>query len=215
VNEIYPKGKEIVLSEIAIIKQKQDFNEKLDEIFRWETSDWHNPQWEPNDFYIFNNSQNYVSYKHNPNKLRAILQYEFSFFRQQNPYGIFYGDDPYWLAFNKVGCCRELANLFSFMAQQSDIESRTVSSLFGQHRWVEVKINEEWMYYDPWCAYERYKWNISYKDKWFNKIENYRDNCHGFTVLNTYDGLIPNPEPSITYPFWYWVHDMKKISGIN
>ena len=62
-----------------------------------------------------------------------------------------------------------------------------------------------------WCAYERYKWNQSYKEKWFNKIENYRDNCHGFTVLNVYDGMLPNPEPSITYPFWYGIHDFKQI----
>jgi hypothetical protein len=215
VDEIFPQGKDIVSLELAEIKQKKDINSKLDEIFRWETIDWHNPQWEVNDFDYFNNSQNYISYKQNPNKLRAISQYEYSFFRQQNPQGIFYADDPYWLAYNKVGCCREIANLFSFMAQQSGIESRTVSSILGLHRWVEVKINGEWMYYDPWCAYERHKWNLSFKDKWFNKIENYRDNCHGFTVLNVYDGIIPNPEPTITYPFWYWIHDIKSLIGIN
>jgi hypothetical protein len=215
VDEILPRSKNIVSSELDVIRKKEDINSKLDEIFRWETNDWHNPQWETIDFDFFNNSQNYISYKHDPNKLRAILQFENSFYRQQNPQGVFYSDDPYWLAYNKVGSCRELANLFSFMAQQSGIESRTVSSYLGDHRWAEVKINGEWMYYDPWCAYQRYKWNLSFKDKWFNKIENYRDNCHGFTVLNTYDGFIPNPEPSITYPFWYGIHDLKTLINIS
>lgn len=211
--EILPQGKEIISKELEKIRQEQDDYKKLDEIFRWETSDWHNPQWEVSNFDLYNNSQNYISYNHDPHKLRAILAYEYSFFRQQNPDGVYLADDPYWLAYNKVGCCREIANLFSFMAQQSGIESRTVSSVFGQHRWAEVKINGEWMYYDPWCAYDRYRWNSSFKEKWFNKIENYRDNCHGFTVLNFYDSAIPNPEPTISYPFWYGVHDLKFLFG--
>jgi len=214
IREIIPVAKEKIDFEIQRINDSNNVADKLDEIFRWETEDWHNPQWEGNDFNWYNNSQNYISYKQNPNKLRAILQFENSFFRQQNPQGIYYPDDPYWLAYHKVGCCREIANLFSYMAQRSGIESRTVSSILGQHRWVEVKIEGEWMYYDPWCAYERYKWNESYKERWFNKIENYRDNCHGFTILNVYDGVIPNPEPSFTYPFWYGIHDIKQMSSI-
>jgi hypothetical protein len=215
INEIVPRAKEEIDREINRINSTENNSEKLDEIFRWETEDWHNPQWETNDFNWYNNSQNYISYRQNPNKLRTILQFENSYFRQQNPQGIYYADDPYWLAFNKVGCCREIANLFSYMAQRSGIESRTVSSIGGQHRWVEVKINGEWMYYDPWCAYDRYKWNETFKEKWFNKIENYRDNCHGFTVLNVYDGIIPNPEPTFTYPLWYGVADIKKILHIK
>jgi hypothetical protein len=196
--DISPNGSKIIQSEIEKIKLIDDQNAKLDEIFRWEMNDWHNPNWEPQNFRPYNNTPLYFTYKLDPKKLRTNLNFENSFFRQQTPEGVFFADDPNWLAYNKVGACRELSNLFLYMAQKSGFESRTVKTAWD-HQWAEVKINGEWRYYDPWCAVEHNFYNatdgnLTFKYKWFNTTENFRDNCHGAAYLNWY-----NEDPKVTF----------------
>jgi hypothetical protein len=191
------------------VSKINDSDAKLDEIFRWEMSDWHNPNWEKGTFWSNFYSPVYSRYKNDTNKARVNLNFEYSFFRPQNKDGVLYADDPAWLAFNKVGACKELSNLFSFMAQESGFETRLIRTAWD-HQWTEVKIDGEWRYYDPWCAVEHDYYNASdgnltFKNKWFNKIEYFRDNCHGGAYLNWY-----GEEPAVT---WYKAYpDIKSIN---
>ncbi|MDO9035197.1 MAG: transglutaminase domain-containing protein [Methanoregula sp.] len=213
ISEIFPKGNEIISKEITKIQKIPDTESKLDEIFRWEMNDWHNPNWELGSFDNYNNSLNYFSYKKNVTKIRANDFFDFRFYRQQTPNGKFYGDDPYWIAFNKVGACRELSNLFAYMAQQSGIQSRTVQTI--NHQWVEVKVNGEWKYYDPWCAVEHGYYNLTdgnltFKSKWYNYPEYFRDNCNGTASFIFYNEIVPNPLATQVYSISYLIHDIKK-----
>ena len=181
--EISPKGTGIIQTELKNISRIDDPNAKLDEIFRWEMSDWHNPNWELGTFWSNSYSPVYSRYLNDTNKMRINLNFENSLFRPQTKEGVLYADDSTWLAFNKVGACKELSNLFSYMAQESGFETRLVRTAWD-HQWAEVKIDGEWRYYDPWCAVEHGYYNASdgnltFKNKWYNKIEYFRDNCHG------------------------------------
>jgi hypothetical protein len=209
VEEIKPQGKKIIDSELEKLKTINSTDSKLDEIFKWEIQDWHNPNWERGSFNLFNGSINYYSYKNNVSKIRADPDFVYSIVRQQTPEGIFYGDDPFWIAYNKVGACRELSSLFSYMAQKSGIESRIVGTAWD-HQWAEIKIDGEWRYYDPWCAVEHGYYNstdgnLTFKHKWFNKIENFRDSCHAAAYINWY-----NEDPIIT-----WYNVFPNINLIN
>jgi hypothetical protein len=195
-NEIIPKGKIIISTELDNVSKINSTNAKLNEIFIWEMQNWHNPNWEIGNFYYFNKSLNYFSYKNDPTKIRANPNFDFTLFRQQTPNGTFYGDDPYWIAYNKVGACQELSNLFSFMARQSGIESRTIQTV--GHQWVEVNINGDWKYYDPWCAVEHDYYNssdgnLTFNTKWYNDTKYFRQNCLNYAYINYNNDLLPNP----------------------
>ncbi|MCX6681562.1 MAG: transglutaminase-like domain-containing protein [Methanoregula sp.] len=214
ITEIFPKGKEIISTEIETIKQINDSDSKLDEIFKWEMRDWHNPLWESDNFNYFNGSLIYISYKNNVSRTRANPVFGYYLYRPQTPEGKYYGDDPYWIAYNKVGACQELSNLFAFMAQKSGIRSRTVQT-FG-HQWAEVEINGEWKYYDPWCAVEHGYYNstdgnLTSKDKWYNYPGYFRDNCHGLAYINFYNDIVPNPLATQVYSISYVIHDIKNL----
>ena len=208
-DEIYPLGKTIVTNELSNISQLHDDNAKLDEIFRWEMQDWHNPGWEP-IFYTNNENPywlNNASFVYSDLKLLPKREFQFTFFTPKNPNGTYYGDDPYWLAYNKMGACRELSTLFSYMANNAGIESRTVTA-GNWHQWVEVNISGEWMYYDPWCAGEHHYYNstdgnLTFKSKWFNKIEYFEENCQSGAYLNFYNEAVPNPLATPTYLISY------------
>jgi hypothetical protein len=218
INEIYPQGEKIILEEIERIDKINDENLKLDEIFYWLMEDWHNPNWESDNFsYIVPNGLLYSIYNRNISKVYAYnTPYENSKFRQETPNGTFYGDDPNWIAYNKVGACKELSNLFAYMAKKSGFETRTVQTL-AFHQWVEIKIDGEWMYYDPWCAiehgyYNQSDGNLTNKSKWFNKIEYFRDNCHSCAYINTYNEF-PYTDATKEYNIAYIVHDLKEITN--
>lgn len=148
--------------------------------------------------------------------LMAMPQYEGILFPQKNPNGTWYRDDPFWIAYHKIGACREIANLFSYMANEADIESKTVESKLD-HRWVEVKIAGEWMYYDPWCAIARHYYNpndgnLTFRNKWFNKREYYTENCYYPPFIQSYPAdsnfIEQYVEPTLTYDiafFYRWL----------
>jgi hypothetical protein len=190
-NETYPQGKAIIISELDKVNKINDTKSKLNEIFTWEMNDWHNPLWEKDKFFGYSGDSTFLFYDRNLSRFKVNSLAESRLFLQKNPDGILFSNDPYTIAYTKIGSCKELSNLFSYMAQQSGIESRTVSTL-ADHQWVEVKINGEWMYYDPWCAvehgyYDSKNKNFTYEDKWFNKIEYFSDNCHGLAFINWYN----------------------------
>lgn len=221
-NEIYPQGKTIISNELLYISQLKDDESKLDEIFRWEMKNWHNPDWENGYKYTNNENPFFLNNDsfYSPNlKLLPKREFQYSFYVQKNPNETYYGDDPYWLAYNKIGACRELSTLFSFMANNAGIKSRTVQAGFW-HQWTEVKINGEWMYYDPWCAgahhyYDSNNGNLTFKDKWFNKIEYFEDNCQSYAYVNFYNDVMPNPLATQTYTISYLIHNLKKSINIG
>lgn len=220
--KIYPEGKKRVENELSYVRQLPDDNSKLDEIFRWQMEDWRNPAWDEgwrytnneNPFWLNNNS-----FFHSDLKLLPKREFEFTLYAPRNPNGTYYGNDPNWLAYNKFGACRELSTLFSYMANQAGIESRTVQTGF-YHQWAEVKINGEWMYYDPWCArehdyYNPIDGNFTFRNKWFNKIEYFEENCRSYAYVNFYNDFIPNPIATQTYSFSYLSHHLKKTFNIQ
>jgi len=189
-NEIFPQSNESINHLINDCKN-DDPNTKLNKIFQWEMRDWHNPDWEPGTFWSAREFPTYMFYKGNMSKLFANREYELTIFKQKNPEGKFYGEDPYWLAYNKAGACQELSNLFSFMAKKAGVKSRTVQTIW--HQWVEVEIDNQTMYYDPWCAvyhgyYDVNDENLSLSYRWFNSTEYFEENCHSYTLfMNWYD----------------------------
>ena len=67
--------------------------------------------------------------------------------------------DPYWIAYHRFGGCGELGYLFAYIARESGFETRIVRAEYEEclnnHVWLEIKINDEWMYVDPtmyWCS---------------------------------------------------------------
>jgi len=212
--EIYPQGKANIDYELNKVRQINDSNSKLNEIFRWEMNDWHNPLWEPSNFYGYNKDYTFTFYDRNLSRFKVQSLVETRLFLQKNTNGTLFSEDPYTLAYTKVGSCRELSNLFTFMAEQSGIESRTVSTLWD-HQWSEVKINGEWMYFDPWCAVEHGYYNstdgnLTFENKWFNKIEYFRDNCHGLALINWYNEF-PYHWATPVYDISYQEKDLKTI----
>lgn len=220
--KFYPEGKKKIDDELLKLRQLPNDNSKLDEIFRWQMEDWRNPAWDrgwgytnyENPFFLNNQSFYYSDLKLLPKR-----DFEFSLHAPRNSNGLFYGNDPYWLAYNKFGACRELSTLFSYMAKQAGIESRTVQTGF-YHQWAEVKINDEWMYYDPWCALEHHYYNpndgnLTFKSKWFNKIEYFEDNCHSYAYVNFYNDIAPNPIATQTYSYSYLSRYLKNLLNIQ
>ena len=71
------------------------------------------------------------------------------------------------------------------------------------------------MYYDPWCArehdyYNPIDGNFTFRNKWFNKIEYFEENCRSYAYVNFYNDFIPNPIATQTYSFSYLSHNLKK-----
>ncbi len=184
--DIFQKGKIIVEEEIYKVQALSDSNSKLDEIFLWEMANWHEPNLEINKFNS-SNGNTYKVLKDNGSRIYPINWFQYTTAGQFSPNGTFYGNDPYWIAYNMVGACNELSNLFAYMANESGIPSRTVQTV--NHQWVEVNISGKWMYYDPWCALEKGYYNntdknLSLKYKWYNERRYFRENClcHAYLI---------------------------------
>jgi len=190
---IYPDGKKIISDELEKINHLSSDEAKLDEIFRWEMNDWHNPLWEPQNFYYYKGDDTFAFYKGSYDRFKVNPNAQSRFLiLQRNPYFVPYGDDPYTIAFTKVGSCKELSNMYSYMAKRSGFESRTVQTDWD-HQWAEVKINGEWWYYDPWCSKNKKEYynstdgNLTFKYIWFNKTQYFLGNCHEMAYFNKYN----------------------------
>jgi len=178
---IYPGGKALISAELEKIQQIPDPEARLDEIFVWEMKDWVRPDDNLSAVACPNAACTYQYLVDNHDRIKASPHYDGILYPQKNPNGIYYADDPYWIAYNKVGECREYSTLFAFMAQQSGIESRLVRTM--GHEWVEVELANGTYYYDPWCAdansyYNADDGNMTFRNKWFNTIGSLDDNCH-------------------------------------
>ena len=181
VKTICPQGRERISVELEKVRQISSPKAKLNEIFAWEMKDWIVPNDNISAFACTNLACSYIYLISDPTRMKASPYYDSILYPQKNPNGTFYADDPYWIAYNKVGACREFSELFAFMAQQSGIESHIVTT--NEHQWVEIELPNGSYYYDPWCAdtYDYYyasDGNMTFQNKWFNKIGVYMDNCH-------------------------------------
>jgi hypothetical protein len=180
VKTIYPQGRERISVELEKVRQIPSPEAKLDEIFEWEMKDWIEPTDNLSAFTCTNIACSYTSLNRDPTRMKASPEYDSILYPQMNPNGTYYADDPYWIAYNKVGECREYSELFAYMAQQSGIESHIVMT--DTHQWVEIELPNGSYYYDPWCAhiYDYYNatdGNMTFRNKWFNKIGVYEENC--------------------------------------
>ena len=98
--------------------------------------DWIEPDDNISAFACANAACSYIYLISDPTRMKASPYYDSILYPQVNPNGTYYADDPYWIAYNKVGECREYSELFDFMAQQSGIDSRIVMT--DAHQWVEM-----------------------------------------------------------------------------
>lgn len=183
--EIYQTGNEKILKEIKIVNENQDDISKLDEIYNWEMQDWLNPQFDDSvNWSCFDKDCIFKFYNYNVNRTRVDPNFRFLKTSLKNSNETWYSNDPYWITYNKVGSCNELATLFSFMANQSNFTTRTVTSISADHMRPEVLIKGEWYYYDPWYAKYQFHDDPDLKYKWFNKTDTFRENCNGWAFLN-------------------------------
>ena len=193
VSVMYPQGSARIAAELEKLRQIPDPRARLDEIFVWEMDGWIEPDENLSAFACINNACTYAYLKDNPARLKASPYIDGVLYPQKNPDGTFYADDPVWIAYNKIGECREYSTLFSYMAEQSGLDARIVRT--NSHQWVEVELNGESYYYDPWCAethdyYNATDGNMTFRDKWFNRIGNFESSCHHTDeYLITYNGF--------------------------
>lgn len=79
------------------------------------------------------------------------------------------------------------------------------------HEWVEIKIDNEWWYFDPLCYKVEYNQDELNETKWFNQTKFFKQNCYDemppIIVRNTGefigyhypDKKISNPKDQIEY----------------
>ncbi len=196
IHVIYPEGKERISEELETVRQIPDPEARLDAIFVWEMKDWIRPNDNLSAFICPNAACTYAYLDSDHYRIKASPYYDGILYPQKNPEGTMYADDPYWIAYNMVGECREYSALFAFMAQESGIDARLIRTYSYSHQWVEVELANGSYYYDPWCAdtygyYDATDGNMTFRDKWFNRIGVYEENCPTpgpYPILKSYDG---------------------------
>ena len=209
---IYYEGKERIDSELKKTRLIQDPVGRLDEIFVWEMKDWIRPNDNITAFRCLDIACSYIFLDSDPTRLRASPYWDGIIYPQKNTNGTEFDEDPNWIAYNKVGECEELSTLFAYMAKESGIPSQLVNS--RSHQWTEVQLSDGSYYYDPWCAdanhyYNADDGNMTFRNKWFNRIGSFEENCHPpdprFPI--TYN-TFPYVFASIKYPLEYTQHTL-------
>ncbi|WP_167815803.1 transglutaminase-like domain-containing protein [Methanocorpusculum sp. GPch4] len=206
----------LVLLLVFFYVQAADYNEQIDNHFSTQYQEVYYPKGEENINLIINETRNITD----PiDKLTAIADWEidgFINFLQYQKWNTSYNhtrrlgsnyvyddegriraasgpyqNDPYWIAYHKIGACGELGTLFAYVANQSGFETRLVSATYADlpnnHAWVEVKVNDEWMYFDPTVYWDNYnnKWNQTFTDKWYGSLD--EQDVWGVKVWGIYD----------------------------
>ncbi|WP_083523389.1 transglutaminase domain-containing protein [Methanofollis ethanolicus] len=165
---IQPHGEQEIEQIVARVRNISDTSEKLDAIAAWETENFTEIYWEKS-------RENNLSIKiMDPPIGRWVYESTGKIRPMNNPYA----NDPAWIAYYRFGACGELAHLFADVANRSGYETRVVVAILknppGNHAWAEIKIGDEWEYYDP-TVYGEYHYlgKQAFHGRWFNKIENY------------------------------------------
>ena len=206
----------LVLLLVFFYVQAAVYNEQIDNYFSTQYKEVYYPKGEENINLIINETRN-ITYP--IDKLTAIADWEidgFVNFLQYQKWNTSYNhtrrlgsnyvyddegriraesgpyqNDPYWIAYHKMGACGELGTLFAYVANQSGFETRLVSAKYvdipNNHVWVEVKINDEWMYFDPTVYWDNHnnKWNLTSTDKWYGSLDEQK--VWDAKVLGIYD----------------------------
>ncbi len=215
---IQPEGERQISTILDEVQDMPHEVEKLNRIAEWVTTNFTELFWER---YLHRNiilqtldpPINRYRYDPSTGKIRA----EHSIFGK-NPFT----NDPYWISYNKLGACGELAHLFANVSNRAGFETRVVGAdlvekflifefVTNNHAWVEVKIGDEWWYFDP-DAYGHYHvlGIESYKDRWFNKTEYYDifspDRVKRVYIGGTQEDISDRYPRLVPYraPIWTW-----------
>lgn len=183
--EIKPNGEAEINKILYHVSNISDNRQKLNEIAKWELEGFESYHWGDKSYCIYPTQLSNVVQqvtcpllpffnccpfqKTESGKIRVINTFW--------PISLTpYEGNPYWIAYYKTGACGELAVLFNFVANRSGYETRTVNSL--SHAWVEVKIDNEWWYFDPLCYKVRFNQDELNETKWFNQTRFFKQNCY-------------------------------------
>lgn len=178
-NEYYPTAEAEIQKILLTAANISDPIEKLTTIAAWEIED-------------FVDTVEYNKWNESYNGTRALSNKYY--YDENGKIRVFWGkyqNDPHWIAYHKIGACGELAALFEHVANRSGFETRQVFTLYAEsnsnHAWVEVKVNGEWMYFDPTIYWNNYnnEINLVLSDKWYGTLD--EQNLWGVLALNVYD----------------------------
>ena len=176
---IKPTGKEEINEILIQVNKTNNTFEKLKMIAEWEVEDFTN---------VYNNNPDFT--------LDPFFRYPVYFdggvkVRASSPLIPELSNNPYWIAFFKVGACGELASLFSEVSKRAGIETRIVGTKGEDHSWVEIKLNDKWIHVDPTLYYINYQYHQSLK--W---IDNPR--FHDLRWFNISKVVVENTNEDIT-----------------
>jgi hypothetical protein len=183
--EIKPKGEAEINKILYNVSNISDTRQKFNEIAKWELEGFESYHWAKTSYCMYPTQLSKVVYEVT---CPLLPLFNCCFFQATKtgkirvlntfwPINLTpYSDNPYWIAYYKTGACEELAVLFNFVANKSGNETRTVNSL--SHAWVEVKIDNEWWYFDPLCYKVRYNQDELNETKWFNQTRFFKQNCY-------------------------------------
>ncbi len=203
-SKIQPEGKkeiDSIVNEVSGIPNERMKLQKLAEwtignftgvYFKesWETKLWPNEYGTSPDYnhkYIGDNINGYGYDKDGNIRARSTTQF---------------WKDPYWIAYMKTGACEDVAVLLYELTNRSGFESRLVCSPASDlgHMWVEVKIDDEWLYADCACYHD-------YGGiRWLDTQANYTKNCYCLNKVLLY----PDTETDLTD---YYVPKPKTVSS--
>ena len=178
-NEYYPTAEAEIQKILLTAANISDPIEKLTTIAAWEIED-------------FVDTVEYNKWNESYNGTRALSNKYY--YDENGKIRVFsgkYQNDPHWIAYHKIGACGELAALFAYVANRSGFETRQVFTLYAEsnsnHAWVEVKVNGEWMYFDPTIYWNNYNNEINFvlSDKWYGTLD--EQNVWNTPVLGVYD----------------------------
>ena len=178
-NEYYPTAEAEIQKILLTAANISDPIEKLTTIAAWEIED-------------FVDTVEYNKWNESYNGTRALSNKYY--YDENGKIRVFsgkYQNDPHWIAYHKIGACGELAALFAYVANRSGFETRNVSADYAKtlqnHAWVEVKVNGEWMYFDPTIYWNNYNNEINFvlSDKWYGTLD--EQNVWNTPVLGVYD----------------------------
>lgn len=168
---IKPAGEEEINEILIQVNETNNTFEKLEMIAKWEVKDFTNAYNNSPDFTL-DPFFRYPVYFDGNVKVRALA-----------PLIPELSNNPYWIAFFKVGACGELASLFSEVSKQAGIETRIVGTKGEDHTWVEIKIDDEWIHADPALYFINYHCN--YNIKWINNPRFY-ENSKWFNISKVF-----------------------------
>jgi len=80
--------------------------------------------------------------------------------------------DPFWIAYQKTGACKELSVFFNETANESGFPTRIIQSEGNRHLWNEVFIDGVWKFFDV----QRYGMlDSNNSSKWFGNTSDYAE----------------------------------------